>query len=57
MKRLSYILLGVFLGLTSLGAAQSVFGQQSGTLVLDLKNYTSDAKIPKNSQKRLEHAR
>lgn len=56
MKRLSYILLGVFLGLTSLGAAQSVFGQQSGTLVLDLKNYTSDAKIPKNSQKRLEHA-
>jgi len=56
MKRLRYILLGVCLGLTALGAAQSMFGQQKGTLVFDLKNYTSDAKIPKRSEKSLEHA-
>ena len=56
MKRLRYVLLGVCLVLTALDAAQSVFGQQSGTLVFDLKNYTSDAKIPKGTRKSLEHA-
>jgi hypothetical protein len=56
MKRLRFIFLGVFLGLTALGAARPVLGQQSGTLVFDLKNYTSDAKIPKKSEKGLEHA-
>jgi hypothetical protein len=44
------------LGPTVLGAAQPLFGQQSGTLVFDLKNYTSDAKLPKRNQKQLEHA-
>jgi hypothetical protein len=56
MKRLRFILLWVGLGLTALGAARPVFGQQSGTLVVDLKNYTSDAKMPKKAQKELEHA-
>jgi hypothetical protein len=36
--------------------AHPLLGQQTGTLVLDMKNYTSSAKIPKNGQKQLEHA-
>ena len=56
MKQLKYILLCVCLGLTALGAARPAFGQQSGTLVFDLKNYTSNAKMPKNVQKELAHA-
>ena len=56
MKRLRYILLAVGLGLTALGTARPAFGQQSGTLVFDLKNYTSNAKMPKNAQKELAHA-
>lgn len=56
MKRLKFIFLVVFLGLIAFGAARPVLGQQSGTLVFDLKNYTSDAKIPKKNQKALEHA-
>lgn len=56
MKRLRYILVGVCLSLTAFGAAQSTFGQQVGTLVFDLKNYTSDAKLPKKAEKSLEHA-
>ena len=56
MKRLRYVLLGVVLGLTAVGTARPAFGQQSGTLVFDLKEYTSNAKMPKNAQKELEHA-
>jgi hypothetical protein len=40
----------------ALGLMQPAFGQESGTLVFDLKNYTSEAKLPKRSQKSLEHA-
>lgn len=56
MKKLISIFIGVFLTLTAFGAVQPVFGQQTGTLVLDLKNYTSETKIPKKSQKNLAHA-
>lgn len=56
MKRLRCILLGLCLGLAAVGAARPVLGQQSGTLMFDLKNYTADAKMPKKSQKQLEHA-
>jgi len=56
MKRLRYILLGVGLWLTALGVARPVFGQQSGTLLFDLKAYTSGAKLSKKIQKQLEHA-
>lgn len=58
MKGLSGISLAICLGLTALGAASPAFSQQSetGTLVFDLKNYTSEAKMPKRSQKDLEHA-
>jgi len=56
MKRMGYIFLGVILELTALGAARPVFGQQSGTLVFDLKNYKSEAKMSKKDQKGLEHA-
>lgn len=56
MKYLRYIFLTSYLCLAVLDGARSAFAQQSGNLVLDLKNYTSDAKLPKNSQKSLEHA-
>ena len=56
MKRLRYVLFGMCLALTALGAARAAFGQQSGTLVFDLKNYTSDAKMSKKVEKQLEHA-
>ena len=56
MKQLRIILLGVGLGLSVLGTTRPVIGQQSGTLVFDLKNYTTNAKMPKNTQKELAHA-
>ena len=56
MQRLKYILIGVVLALTALCAAPPVFGEQSGTLVLHLMNYTSDTNIPKNNRKALEHS-
>ena len=55
MQRLRCILFGVVLGLTALSTAPPIFGQQSGTLVLQVMNYTSDTKIPKNNQKALQH--
>jgi len=55
MKRFRYIFLGVFLGLAAIGAARPILGQQSGTLVFEVKNYTSDAKLPKKIQKVMEH--
>jgi hypothetical protein len=42
--------------LTVPGAARVAFGQQTGTLVFDLKSYTSDAKMAKKVVKQLEHA-
>jgi hypothetical protein len=56
MKPLRCFLLGLCLGLAAIGATRPVVGQQSGTLVFDLKNYTSDAKMPKKAQKQLDHA-
>jgi hypothetical protein len=49
------MLIGICLGLTAFGGAQSIPGQQSGTLVFSVKDYTSDAKMPKNIVKNLEH--
>jgi hypothetical protein len=56
MRRSRYIFFGVCLGLMVLGLGRPMFGQESGTLMFDLKAYTSEAKIPKESQKQLEHA-
>jgi hypothetical protein len=56
MKRLKHFFSVVCLGVVALGATQPLLVQQTGTLVFDLKNYTSDAKIPKQIQKQLEHA-
>jgi hypothetical protein len=56
MKRSKYTFLGLCLGLTVLSSARPALAQQTGTLVLELKNFTSDAKIPKKSQKNLAHA-
>ncbi len=56
MNRLRTIVFGVELGLAAVGLAATALGQQNGTLVVDLKAYTSNAKIPKNTQKELEHA-
>jgi hypothetical protein len=56
MKQARYLFLTLYLCLVAPGVVRPVFAQQSGNLILDLKNYTSDAKLPKNSQKSLEHA-
>jgi hypothetical protein len=50
------MLLGAGLGLAAVGLATPALGQQNGTLVVDLKAYTSNAKMPKNVQKELVHA-
>ncbi len=50
------IVLGVCLCLTALGATRQVSAQKTGTVVFDLKNYTSDVKLPKRDQRQLEHA-
>lgn len=55
MRRSRYVFLAVFLGLTIPGLARPMFAQ-SGTLMFNLKHYTSDVKIPKNAKKSLEHA-
>jgi len=56
MNRWGYILLGVCAALTVVGDARSLLAQESGTVVVDVKNYTSAVKIPKNTQKRFQHA-
>jgi hypothetical protein len=56
MRRLKGLLFAVCFGVIAVGVVRPLPGQQTGTLVLDMKNYTSNAKIPKNSQKQLEHA-
>jgi hypothetical protein len=56
MRRFKGLLSAVCLGVIALAAAQSLFGQQTGTLVFNLKNYTSDAKLPEKIKKQLEHA-
>jgi hypothetical protein len=53
MKRSRDILAALCL---ALGMLRPVCAQQSGTLIFDLKNYTSVAKIPKNVLKQLQHA-
>jgi hypothetical protein len=55
MKRINHILGGILVGLTAFVAVQPMFGQQTGTLVFDLKNYTSDTKLPKKVEKNLQH--
>ena len=42
--------------LIAIGASRPMLAQQSGTLLLDLKNYTTDTKMPTKVQKQLEHA-
>lgn len=53
--RVKCMLLSVCLGLTILGFGPRLFGQESGTLVISLKNYASDSKIPKRTKESLEH--
>ncbi|HLJ79630.1 MAG TPA: hypothetical protein VKT75_19595 [Acidobacteriaceae bacterium] len=55
MKPFRYVLLGLCLVLTAPGPTQLALAQQSGTLVFDLRNYTSATKMPKKSEKQLEH--
>jgi hypothetical protein len=56
MRPLKCLSTAVFLGLAVLGGVQPLLGQQTGTLVLEMKPYSSDAKLPKAVQKQLEHA-
>ena len=55
-KRPQHLLIALCLSLTVFAAPQSMLGQQSGTLVFDLKNYTSDAKMPKRTVQAFQHA-
>jgi hypothetical protein len=51
------LLVGICLALCTFGTPQSALGQQqSGTLVLDLKNYTSDGKLAKKTVQKFEYA-
>lgn len=56
MRQFKNIFLYACFGVTALGAVQPLPGQEAGTLVLDLKNYTSSAKLPKQVGTQLEHA-
>lgn len=56
MRRLGRRLLGFFLVVAIVSAARPALSQQSGTLVVDVKSYTTEAKLPKKAQKALEHA-
>jgi hypothetical protein len=56
MKRITFILFLGILGFAAACSAQADAGQQPGTLLFDLKSYTADMKLSKNSQKQLEHA-
>jgi hypothetical protein len=56
MRRLKSAALVLFLGATVLSAVKPLLAQQTGTLAFDVENYTTNAKIPKNAQKSLEHA-
>jgi len=56
MRAIAYLLSVMCLGWTAAGAAPLAPAQQTGKLVLDLKSYTSGAKIPKRTQQQLEHA-
>lgn len=56
MKRLKLFLFVISLGIISLAAVQPLLSQQTGTLVVQMKNYTSDVKLSKKIQTQLEHA-
>ena len=56
MKRFKSILFIICLGVISLAAVRPLFSQQTGTLVVQMNNYNSDAKLPKKIQAQLEHA-
>lgn len=51
----AFSLLWAFLVLVALGAPRQDSSQESGTLVFDVKNYSSGVKLPEKSRKALEH--
>lgn len=55
MSRLKCVFVWICLVLAAIGAVRPVSGQQSGNLVFELENYTSDVKLPKKIQKQFEH--
>jgi hypothetical protein len=56
MTRKGRVFLWVCLALAILGRPERAACQESGTLVFDVKNYVSEAKIPAKAKKILEHA-
>ncbi|MGA2898418.1 MAG: hypothetical protein ABSE27_12605 [Acidobacteriaceae bacterium] len=54
MKRLRHFVLGVCVGLAALGTVQPMFGQQTGTLVFDMKNFTFGEKVSAKAQKQIQ---
>ena len=55
MKRLRHVVLGMCAGLAALGIVQPVLGQQTGTLVFNMKSYTSGVKLSAKVQKQLKN--
>ena len=56
MKRLRHVVLRVCIGLAVLGALHPMFAQQTGTLVVDMKNFTFGEKVPAKAQKNIQMA-
>lgn len=57
MNQLRHIFIGVCLVLGTLRTVRPLAAQeQTGALIVDVKHYTSDVKIPKSIQKQLVHA-
>lgn len=55
-KQVKLLLATAFLVLAANSTVRPLSAQQSGTLVLSLKEYSTEAKLPKNVKKGLEHA-
>ena len=57
MIRLKYLFLGICLGLSALGdIRQSAAQEPTGTLVFNLKNFTTDVKFPKKTKPLIDNA-
>jgi hypothetical protein len=56
MQRTGQVLFAACVVLAALVAARPATGQETGSLAFEVKNYTSDVKIPKNFQKGFQHA-
>ncbi len=56
MTRLKSFFTVISLGMIGFGSNLPLLSQQTGTLVFKINNYTTDAKLPKQIPRQLEHA-